>query len=175
MRQDYFTFRPKFKLLIAGNTKPLLSRVDEAMRRRFHIVPMTVQIPKKDRDRNLKKSLEGEWPGILAWAIDGHLQYKKVGLIAPLSVTEATDNYLEAQDVFSTWLDVCCKAGPELWDTPKRVFDSWKSFAISCNERVGRQADFIERMEVAGFNRCRNRNHRQWLGIVVIQPEGSHK
>lgn len=42
MRQDFFTFTPAFKLLIAGNHKPGLRNVDEAMRRRFHLVPFTV-------------------------------------------------------------------------------------------------------------------------------------
>ena len=33
MRGDFFTFTPCFKLLIAGNHKPRLRRVDEAIRR----------------------------------------------------------------------------------------------------------------------------------------------
>ncbi len=32
MRQDFFEFRPTFKLFIAGNAKPGLRRVDEATR-----------------------------------------------------------------------------------------------------------------------------------------------
>ena len=34
MRQDLFEFVPQFKLVIAGNHKPQLRNVDEAMRRR---------------------------------------------------------------------------------------------------------------------------------------------
>ena len=34
MRQDHFQFTPQFKLLIAGNHKPGLRSVDEAIRRR---------------------------------------------------------------------------------------------------------------------------------------------
>ena len=39
MRQDFFEFTPQFKLIIAGNHKPGLRLVDEAIRRRFHLVP----------------------------------------------------------------------------------------------------------------------------------------
>ena len=35
MRQDFFEFTPQFKLLIAGNHKPGLRSVDEAIRRRL--------------------------------------------------------------------------------------------------------------------------------------------
>src|SRR5207248_7135757 len=42
MRGDFFEFLPLFKLIIAGNHKPSLRSVDEAIRRRFHLVPFTV-------------------------------------------------------------------------------------------------------------------------------------
>jgi putative DNA primase/helicase len=37
MRQDFFEFLPQFKLIIAGNHKPGLRSVDEAIRRRFNL------------------------------------------------------------------------------------------------------------------------------------------
>ena len=43
MRQDFFTFVPEFKLLIAGNHKPGLRGVDEAMRRRLNLIPFRVR------------------------------------------------------------------------------------------------------------------------------------
>ncbi len=39
MRQDFFEFIPQFKLLIAGNHRPGLRSVDEAIRRRLHLIP----------------------------------------------------------------------------------------------------------------------------------------
>ncbi len=71
MRGDFFTFTPCFKLLIAGNHKPRLQAVDEAIRRRLHLIPFNVTIPKDERDPDLPEKLQAEWPGILAWAIDG--------------------------------------------------------------------------------------------------------
>ena len=53
MRQDFFTFKPQFKLFIAGNHRPGLSGVDEAIRRRMHLVPFNVTIPEEDRDLEL--------------------------------------------------------------------------------------------------------------------------
>src|SRR5919206_392582 len=39
MRQDFFTYQPQFKLTIIGNHEPVLRSVDDAMRRRFNIIP----------------------------------------------------------------------------------------------------------------------------------------
>ena len=52
MRQDFFEFLPQFKLWIAGNHKPHLRSVDEAIRRRFHLVPFTVTIPLQNATRS---------------------------------------------------------------------------------------------------------------------------
>lgn len=60
MRQDFFEFMPQFKLLIAGNHKPSLSGVDQAMRRRLHLVPFTVTIPANEVDPHLAAKLRIE-------------------------------------------------------------------------------------------------------------------
>jgi putative DNA primase/helicase len=62
MRQDFFTYRPQFKLLILGNHKPSLQNVDEATRRRFHLIPFTVTIPAEERDQKLADKLKAEYP-----------------------------------------------------------------------------------------------------------------
>ena len=49
MRQDFFTFEPAFKLVIAGNHKPGLRGVDEAIRARFNLMPFNVTIPPAER------------------------------------------------------------------------------------------------------------------------------
>ncbi len=75
MRQDFFTFQPTFKLLIAGNHRPGLRGVDEAIRRRFHLVPFAVRIAQDKRDLDLPEKLKVEWPGILKWAVEGCLEW----------------------------------------------------------------------------------------------------
>jgi phage/plasmid-associated DNA primase len=60
--------------MIVGNNKPSLRGVDEAIRRRLHLIPLTVTIPPAERDPNLLEKLKTEWPAILRWAIDGCLE-----------------------------------------------------------------------------------------------------
>ena len=57
MRQDFFTYTPKFKLLISGNHLPKLKNVDEAMRRILHLLPFTQVFKGKDRDLHLSEKL----------------------------------------------------------------------------------------------------------------------
>ena len=83
MRGDFFEFTPAFKLVIAGNHRPALRTVDEAMQRRFRMVPFTTTIPEAERDPRLTENLRAEWPGILKWAIDGCVEWYANGLSAP--------------------------------------------------------------------------------------------
>ena len=100
MRQDFFEYRPQFKLDISGNHKPSLRSVDEAIRRRFNLIPFTVTIPEEERDPELGGRPKDELPGILAWAIQGCLIiWQAEGLRAPKTVTEATEAYLHAEDL----------------------------------------------------------------------------
>ena len=62
MRQDFFDYMPQFKLIVSGNHKPTLSTVDEAMRRRFNLLPFLVTIPAENRDPDLPDKLKEEWP-----------------------------------------------------------------------------------------------------------------
>jgi putative DNA primase/helicase len=90
MRQDFFEYIPQFKLIIAGNHKPGLRSVDEAIRRRFNLIPFTVTIPPEQRDENLGEKLKAELPGILAWMIQGCLDWQERGLDPPAIITDAT-------------------------------------------------------------------------------------
>lgn len=110
MRQDFFTYTPQFKLLIAGNHRPALRNVDEAARRRFNIVPF-VHRPERP-DRQLEEKLRAEWPAILRWMIDGCLQWQQEGLRRPSTVAAATEEYFEAQDAYGQWLRECCDIDP---------------------------------------------------------------
>src|SRR5262249_14374388 len=58
MRQDFFTYTPQFKLVVAGNHKPSLRNVDEAIRRRIHLVPFVVTIRPGKRDPQLAEKLK---------------------------------------------------------------------------------------------------------------------
>ena len=87
MRQDFFDYLPQFKLLIAGNHKPGLRSVDEAIRRRFNLIPFTVTIPAGGARPELGDKLKAEWPGILQWMIEGCLDWQESGLAPPEAVT----------------------------------------------------------------------------------------
>jgi putative DNA primase/helicase len=169
MRQDFFEYVPQFKLVIAGNHKPGLRSVDEAIRRRFNLIPFTVTIPPEKRDRELGQKLKAEWPGILAWMVQGCIDWQQCGLAPPKVVTTATEAYLESQDAIAAWMDDQCDLGPNAWENSQMLFASWKSWAERSGEYAGNTKTFRERLEVKGVHpkRQAGTGQRGYQGIAL--------
>jgi putative DNA primase/helicase len=165
MRQDFFEFTPQFKLIIAGNHKPALRTVDEAIRRRFYLVPFVVTIPPEERDPDLAEKLKNEWPGILRWMVDGCLDWQRRGLDPPAAVRDATAAYLEEEDVVATWLDECCVVDPDKWESSTELFVSWAAWAKAGGEAVGTHKAFKEKLEAHGFAPHRMNHGRGFNGL----------
>ena len=155
MRQDFFEFIPVFKLMIAGNHKPALRSVDEAIRRRLHLVPFTVTIPESQRDETLAESLKGEWPGILEWAIEGAVEWGMTGLRSPEAVREATKEYLTAEDALAQWIGDRCSTGPDFRCSTSDLFASWRSWCEDTGEFVGSMKRLSQKLEAHEYARIR--------------------
>lgn len=171
MRQDFFEFKPQFKLLIAGNHKPSLRGVDEAIRRRIHLIPFTVTIPLSERDIHFADKLKPEWPGILHWAVQGCLEWQKIGLAPPKAVIAATEKYLHDQDSLSQWIEERCAVDRIYAEASSALYSSWKSWAEAAGERPGSQKSFSQALETHGFERKHERNGSTFFGIA-LRPEG---
>ena len=109
MHRDFFQYRPGYKLIIAGNHLPSLSNSGEAMKRRLHIVPFAVTIPPGRRDKHLADRLLEERDGILAWMVDGCIEWQRVGLTPPKTVVSAAEDYFHDEDVVGEWIRDCCE------------------------------------------------------------------
>lgn len=171
MRQDFFTFRPTFKLIIADNHKPKLSSIDEAMRRRIHLIPFTATIPAELRDPDLPTKLKAEWPGILQWAVDGCLEYQREGLKPPQSVQAYTDEYFEDQDTVGLWLDQCCDQNANKWETPTALFNSWRNFAEHNNQSQRHPAWLKDELEKRGIYAKRSGQRGRYFDGLAVKPE----
>ena len=170
MRQDFFTFTPQFKLLIAGNHKPGLKNVDEAIRRRMHLIPFTVTIPPEERDAQLPEKLRAEWPGILAWMIEGCLEWQRIGLQRPATVSSATDDYLRDEDVIGLWLADGTESDHGALTSTAELHRSYQVWANKSGEKFLGVKRFSQALESRGLQRDRNASVRGFRGIRLVRP-----
>ena len=156
MRQDFFDFAPTFKLFIAGNHKPRLGSIDEAMRRRLLLAPFTVRIPPGERDPDLAEKLWGERAAILRWCLDGCLTWQRDGLAPPACVRDATDEYFRSQDTFGEWLeDAIEDADDRAFTRMSALFASWKGWCEERNTKPGSTMALSGMLEDRGYEKQR--------------------
>jgi P4 family phage/plasmid primase-like protien len=165
MRQDFFEFTPQFKLLVVGNHKPSIRNVDEAMRRRLHMVPFTVTIPPAKRDKSLSDRLLAERDGFFAWALAGCLEWQRTGLRPPAAVMAATEDYFEAEDAVGRWIEERCTVGPSRSATSAMLYGDWKAWAEANGEYAGSQKRFSESLTTRGYERRNTNSARGFRGI----------
>jgi putative DNA primase/helicase len=173
MRQDFFTYEPRFLLVAAGNHKPSFKGVDEAIRRRVLLVPFLQNIPKEERDKDLPEKLRAEWPAILRWLIDGCLAWQREGLDPPRSVREASEDYLNAEDVLAQWLEERCVLGPKVGFTRTgALYADWRRWCERGGLPVGSVKAFSQRLSERGHARDRRSDASGFVGLGLrAEPE----
>lgn len=172
MRQDFTEFTPQFKVMIAGNHRPSLRSVDEAIRRRMNLIPFAVTIPEAERDPELTERLKAEWPAILGWAFQGVLDWQKFGLLAPPAVKAATEAYLQSEDAMGAWIEECCERDPTAFETGAALFKSWVKWADLNGEYKGSAKHFKAKLEGYNCEEDRKNKSRGFKGLNIKVMDG---
>lgn len=176
MRADEFTYLPQFKFHIVGNHEPKLRDVEEAMRRRFVLLPFRCRPSHVDRD--LEDKLKAEGPAILRWMIEGCFIWQRHGLAVPGSIMAATSSFFERQDVMGQWLDECCRVGADLQATVGDLFNSWAEYLKGQGEPAPTSRAFAQDMRKKGFQPSKSGSVRRYRGLALVdrteQPSDYH-
>lgn len=152
MRQDFFEFENTAKFFFVGNNRPAITLVDDAMRRRFHVLQFAFK--PVEPDKTLFERLKKEGPAILRWLIDGCLEWQLNGLQAPLALRSATQEYFDEQDVIQEWLDECFDFAPHLGVTNQGLRASFESFARGRGTQE--TVNPLEALRIKGFIAIKN-------------------
>jgi len=173
MREDFWQFWPTHKLFLATNHKPTVKGTDHAIWRRLKLVPFTVSIPAGQQDKQLLEKLQAEWPGILAWAVEGCLVWQKEGLQEPPEVETATSGYRNEQDVLNRFLEEHCVQFPEAWAAANELYEAYTGWAKNSGEKMLRKVEFGQHLQERGFLPEKGaKGKRIWRGVGLL---GDHE
>ena len=167
LRQEFFTFKPQFKLWIRGNHKPQIRGSDDGIWRRLMLVPFTVQIPLDEVDHDLPAKLRAELPGILNWAVQGCLEWQAGGLRPPEAVTAAVGEYRGEMDILGQFINECCVAIPGAITTAKALYSAYSKWCADSGEQAVAQRRFGMALSERGFERVKS-GTVSWNGIGLL-------
>lgn len=171
MRENSFEFDPQFKLVIAGNHAPHLRNVDDAMRRRLHIIPFTQPVPMEERDDTLADKLRAEYPQILHWMIQGTLAWRDARLGRPEQIAQAVDDYLESEDTFGEWLSENTDRAAEGKCLSGGAYRNYRGWADAAGEHVMSQKRFVQALCERGYDTSRSNGKRFIRGLSLKETQ----
>lgn len=131
MKEDFWEFDPTHKIVLSTNHRPVIAGTDHGIWRRLLLVPFLQRFDGELQDKQLPEKLKAERAGILAWAVRGCLEWQRIGLNPPASVTGATEDYRSSEDIFGRFMADCCVVGKPFG---LRFSDLYARFAMWAND-----------------------------------------
>lgn len=163
-----FEFIPKFKIFVATNKRPEIHGQEEGIWRRVHLIPFDVTIPETRRDPQLLAKLTLEFPGILAWAMRGCLDFLANGLQPPTRVQEATAAYRTESDVLGGFLESCCVLAAGHRVSVKDLYESYRRYCEANSEEPLAKGTLSKILRDRGITPDRKGAVRYHIGIALV-------
>jgi putative DNA primase/helicase len=167
-----FEYRPTYKVWMATNHRPVISEDDEGIWRRIRLIPFNVQISVEQRVKDMDERLRAEWPGILAWAVEGCMAWQRHGLGTSEQIDIATATYREDSNNVGQFVDEMCFLEPAAQERSGILYRGYQGWCQGQGQRPVSSNVFKERMEALGPSCRRSSNGVVWTGIRMnLSPE----
>ncbi len=163
---EFFEFLPEFKILMAGNHKPVIRGDNDGIWRRLQLIPFTETIPEDVRDPRLPEKLLAELPGILNWALQGCREWQRKGLQPTARMRAAVQEYRSDSDLLGQWVLDCCDEGPSKSVGAMDAYTSYKFWAFLNGLKPMTNTSFGKKLkERYACRKTRERN--AYVGLAI--------
>jgi putative DNA primase/helicase len=175
--QAAYFFEPTHKLWIRSNPAPGAHDSDDAFWKRMIPIHFDQQIPREKQIADLDKIIIAEeLPGVLAWMVEGCLEWQKRGNLktaAPEGIKVARENYRADTDVIGQWLkDQTVEVeGKEALVKSGEAYKSFEQYCRGMNIGAMSQPQFLRELEGRpGIERSRDTSKRGFYGFKLKTP-----
>lgn len=183
MYQDNITFESQAKLHLLTNKKPIIKGQDKATWRRIMLVEYRVTAGNEQEvasgaaqklvDPNLLVNLLTESEGILAWLVQGAVDWYRDGLRIPEKVRLATLSYQKEEDRVAEFVTTECDTDSGSWASLSDIYEVYRlwcgrsGFQPLSKTRLARELSRV----VPGFE---SKEHRRKVGEAWRTVTGSY-
>lgn len=168
--------KPSHTMFIQTNFKPKASSKDGALWKRnvlFHFKAEFVQNPNPTKpherklDEGFKERLLNEREGILAWLVQGCLEYQRIGLAIPQIVQDETANYRKENDGIDRFITEMCIEDPIFSTSKSKMEKSIKEFCIENKCEIPTRNEISKYLKEK-FSEGRTPKENIWKGVKII-------
>ncbi len=174
MREDFWEFNPTHKLVLCTNHRPIISGTDHGIWRRLLLVPFLQRFDGTRQDKQLPEKLKAERAGILAWAVRGCVEWQRIGLTPPASVTGATEDYRSSEDIFGRFIADCCVVNRAVAVPFKHLYSRFEQWANDGGEFLPNKKAVGTWLDENGFEKY-SANGRHYRGLMLRETSTSEE
>lgn len=149
--KDPVSFIPTHTLLYVTNDLPQVRADSPSVWRRLRVVPWEVVVPKERQDAHLPRRLEARADAVLAWMVEGYVNYRKVGMSEPPRVLVATDEYQASADPVRRFVKEACFVSPQAASRTRELYAAWQAWARADDAPPMSEKAFAQRLDKLGF------------------------
>jgi putative DNA primase/helicase len=136
------------------------------------LVLFKITIPEEERDPQLEHKLREEADEILGWAVQGCLDYQRIGLATPTVVRAETEQYRAAEEAFKMWLGECTElAAAEYGEKASVLLRSYNAWANDNRAEKLSHVSLAERLATAGHPKKERNTGNFYLGLRLLEGD----
>ena len=165
---EFFTYRPTYKIFLSCNDKPRLKGTDNAIWDRMKILPFNVRFKDDERDLKLYEKLVNESEGILNWMVQGCIRWQIEGLEDCATVIEQTNVYRNEEDAFGRFFTDKVQKKMGAFTTVEELWKAYSIWARANGEpEIGSTIAIGHKMKKKGYQSMVTGKSRGYKGIEV--------
>lgn len=161
--------------MLLTNHKPHASADDFALWKRINLIPFEMRFvddPQEPNERKIDKGLwtklQAESEGILAWLVQGCLDWQKDGLCAPETVSKATEEYRTDEDLFQIFIDDVCQVGPGYKVQASTFYNRYKKWMSENGLKPMSNTTFGTKLGDRNFKKRKSHGCQFYFGIQPL-------
>lgn len=168
-------FRPTHQFWFQTNYRPGFDAIDSGNKRRYLEIPFDNDLrvdPLVTFDSKLKVAMRNNpdfLKAVLAWCVQGCVEWREKGLEIPPSVTAATAALFAENDFLTPFIRDMCVVAPDERISVKDLWDCYRRWCEGQGEEPAQGRTFNRMLEERGFGRKQARHHgssvKVWMGI----------
>jgi putative DNA primase/helicase len=163
---EFFDYLPAYKVWLAVNHKPVIRGTDEGIWRRIRLIPFEASF-KANPDPYIEEKLKVELEGILRWADEGCLKWRKERLGMVEKVKTATEEYRQESDVIAQFLAECTIETETAKVKASDLYEAYKKWCEETGEEPISGNAFGRRMKEKGYERVKA-VYVHYIGIGLL-------
>ncbi|MFB6726813.1 phage/plasmid primase, P4 family [Kribbella sp. NPDC056345] len=175
--REPFTFMPSFLLFMSTNAVPEVRDNSDGIWRRVKIIEWRQQFTGARKDTRLSAKLRAEAPGILAWAVQGAVEwYATGGLGEPASVTETVEAHRAEADKLLEFFPGAIVNDSDGWISRAELYAAYREWCeAEGHSRPWQNTTLYQELANRGVDQSKRKGVRGFKGVRKARPTDSEE